>query len=63
MIHCRMDDHDPAKANKLFNQFVGAALQLSCCKDAGDKEARVQRNRAHMDKSGRKKKILESQLI
>lgn len=65
MIHCRMDDHDPAKENKLFNQFVGAALQLSCCTDTGDKEAPVQRNTAHVDESGRekKKKIREPQLI
>lgn len=40
----RMDDHDPSRANKLFNQLVGAAPQLSDSRDAGDKEAPAHRN-------------------
>lgn len=46
MIDSRIDDHDPSRANKLFNQFVGAALQLSDSRDAGDKQAPAHRNTA-----------------
>lgn len=46
VIDSRMDGHDPLRANKLFNQFVGAAMQISDSRDAGDKQAPAHRNTA-----------------
>lgn len=46
VIDSRMDDHDPSSTNKLFNQFVGAALQLSDSRDVGDKQGPAHRNTA-----------------